>query len=235
MLPRRSSRARRAAAGGRLRVKLSRLPMRWQLPPPPASVAAPSAAEDALEREPIVFDWVREHARQAGIAAHELLRRVASEGIDRWNVPRAIAERGRIERDWLALGFDPTEARAAADLIIQGIVATLEDPRGRWLFDSAHAHAESELALSAALDGATLHVVLDRTFVDAEGTRWIVDFKLSRHEGGDVDAFLERENERYRAQLERYARAMRGIEPRPIRLGLYFPLLKGWREWAFNG
>ena len=41
------------------------------------------------------------------------------------------------------------------------------------------------------------------------GMRWIVDFKLSRHEGADADAFLDREQERYRAQLETYARVMR--------------------------
>ncbi|MEP6941823.1 MAG: UvrD-helicase domain-containing protein [Betaproteobacteria bacterium] len=229
--------APRATGSGRRtpHVRLSRLPMQWRLPPPPPAVAAPSPAGDTLAREPIVFDWVREHARQAGIAAHDVLRRIASEGLDRWDAQRAADERGRIERDWLALGFDAAEARTAADLVIQGTIATLADARGRWLFDSAHAHAESELALSAALDGATLHVVLDRTFVDAKGTRWIVDFKLSRHEGGDLDAFLERENERYRTQLERYARAMRGIDARPIRLGLYFPLHKGWREWAFDG
>jgi hypothetical protein len=77
--------------------------------------------------------------------------------------------------------------------------------------------------------------VVDRTFVDSEGTRWIVDFKLSRHEGADRDAFLDSENERYRPQLERYARVVRGLDARPIRLGLYFPLLHAWREWSFAG
>ena len=41
--------------------------------------------------------------------------------------------------------------------------------------------------------------------------RWIVDYKTGTHEGGDLDAFLDN---------------------REIRLGLYFPLLKGWREWV---
>ena len=40
------------------------------------------------------------------------------------------------------------------------------------------------------------------------------------------------EQERYRAQLERYATFMRMLDNRPVKLGLYFPLLKGWREWA---
>jgi hypothetical protein len=62
--------------------------------------------------------------------------------------------------------------------------------------------------------------------------RWIVDFKTSSHEGGDLETFLENEKLRYREQLERYARLMIQVEDRPIRLGLYFPLMTGWREWA---
>jgi hypothetical protein len=37
---------------------------------------------------------------------------------------------------------------------------------------------------------------------------------------------------RYRAQLERYAQVLGKLDPCPIRLGLYFPLLGGWREWS---
>ena len=40
--------------------------------------------------------------------------------------------------------------------------------------------------------------------------------------------------ERYWKQLERYAELMRMLDNREIRLGLYFPLLKGWREWKFR-
>jgi ATP-dependent exoDNAse (exonuclease V) beta subunit len=73
--------------------------------------------------------------------------------------------------------------------------------------------------------------VIDRTFVDADGVRWIVDYKTSRHEGAGLEEFLDREQERYRPQLERYAALMRKLGPEPVRLGLYFPLLEAWREW----
>jgi hypothetical protein len=58
----------------------------------------------------------------------------------------------------------------------------------------------------------------------------IIDFKTIIHEGADVDGFLDRELIRYRPQLLRYAAAMQALEPRRTRLGLYFPLLRGWRE-----
>jgi hypothetical protein len=48
------------------------------------------------------------------------------------------------------------------------------------------------------------------------------------HEGGDAEAFLDSEQERYRGQLETYAEA---LDP-GARLGLYFPLVPGWRQWS---
>jgi len=68
--------------------------------------------------------------------------------------------------------------------------------------------------------------------------RWIIDFKTGSHEGGDVEAFLDNEQNRYRAQLDVYAAILNALDgvsqPREIRLGLYFPMLKGWREWGWQ-
>jgi ATP-dependent exoDNAse (exonuclease V) beta subunit len=124
-------------------------------------------------------------------------------------------------------------ARADATARVLGVLGrTLDDARGRWLFAPTHDDAKSEWALAGFHEGAVDHVTLDRTFV-ADGVRWIVDFKTGRHEGGDATTFLDREQERYRAQLERYARIVRGLDARPIRLALYFPLVDGgWREWC---
>ena len=76
-----------------------------------------------------------------------------------------------------------------------------------------------------------MHVVVDRTFVDEEGIRWIVDYKTAADRGGDAEAFLDREENRYRPQLDRYAQILRAWEDRPVRVGLYFPLIPAWRTW----
>jgi ATP-dependent exoDNAse (exonuclease V) beta subunit len=113
-------------------------------------------------------------------------------------------------------------------------LAVHRDERGQWLFDLSHVDAVSEWALAGEDQGAVVHVTLDRSFVSG-GVRWIVDFKTGRHEGANTNAFLDREVERYRPQLERYARIVRAIDSRPIRLALYYPLVKGgWREWPFD-
>ena len=150
-----------------------------------------------------------------------------------WNGKRVAALGSRIRMELRAEGVDDAQlAQAGAD-VDRALRRLIEDSRGRWLFDPAHADAASEWTLAGIDAGAIVHVSLDRTFV-ADGVRWIVDFKTGRHEGGDTAAFLAREEERYRPQLERYARIVRALDPRPIRLALYYPLVaQGWREWGF--
>jgi hypothetical protein len=86
--------------------------------------------------------------------------------------------------------------------------------------------------LSGRVGPDIVSIIIDRTFVDATGTRWIIDYKTSTHEGSGLDAFLDNERERYRPQLERYAELVGALGNEPIRLGLYFPLMSAWREWA---
>jgi hypothetical protein len=78
------------------------------------------------------------------------------------------------------------------------------------------------------IGGERCNVVIDRSYTGADGKRWIVDYKTSGHEGTDIEGFLDREQVRYREQLENYAECLIGGG---ALLGLYFPLLSGWREW----
>jgi len=83
------------------------------------------------------------------------------------------------------------------------------------------------------MNGAdAVHHVLDRSFVDANGTRWIIDYKTASHEGGDISHFLDEEQERHTSQLQRYVAILKKLEPeRETRTALYFPMLDAWREW----
>ena len=79
-----------------------------------------------------------------------------------------------------------------------------------------------------------VRAVFDRSFIDEHGVRWVIDYKTSQHVGGGLEEFLEREVERYRPQLQRYAMLAQKFGPEPVRVGLYFPLMRAWREWAPN-
>ena len=211
--------------------ELSRLPESWRIPAMPPGIPPLHEAEHRAAEAVPLFDWAHETARHVGTVAHRLCKQIGDEGFDAWNDARLSQLRARLAAELAHEGVPATDIDAAAGVVQTALKRMLGDTRGRWLFDASHREAVSELALTSRREAALIDVVLDRSFIDAEGTRWIVDFKFSRHEGADVDAFLDNERERYRAQLEAYAEAMRGLDARPIRLGLYFPLLGGWREW----
>ncbi|MEM7404813.1 MAG: UvrD-helicase domain-containing protein [Pseudomonadota bacterium] len=213
----------------------------------PASDAAPTDGADAGDARDIAvprrgngndetvdleFDWAGETARHTGTLVHRWLERIVEDGLDNW----ALGDIDDIAASFSAalrnLGVLPDALEEASERVAAALKNALTDARGRWLLQP-HAESHAELALTASARGMTSGYVVDRTFVDADGTRWIVDYKTGVHEGGDVSAFLDNEQERYRAQLEGYARLLATFEQRPTRLALYFPVLGAFRDWAF--
>jgi hypothetical protein len=180
---------------------------------------------------PITFEWVGDRLRLAGTALHSFLQRIARDGLAGWDEKTVRSHRKAYQTVLANLGVAPSEIAEAAQQVEAGLIGMLRDPRGRWIL-GPNAEAECELRITGLVDGKLYEIVIDRTFIDESGVRWIIDYKTSAHQGGDLEAFLDNERARYRGQLEHYARLMVQRDERPIRLGLYFPLLGGWREWA---
>jgi ATP-dependent exoDNAse (exonuclease V) beta subunit len=222
------------AAGDEIDQSLRRIASGWQPPAPPPRVGWTPPRDPARARDEIEFSWVGETARHVGSVVHRWLQRIADDGLAGWDAARVHSQRQAFRDELVACGLEADAVAAAAERVASTLGQTLTDPRGRWLL-SPHDAAESELRLTGAAADAIVNIVMDRTFVDEHGVRWIVDYKTGGHEGGDIEAFLDREQERYRAQLERYAALMKARDQRPIKLGLYFPLLKGWRELKTEG
>jgi ATP-dependent exoDNAse (exonuclease V) beta subunit len=216
---------------------LRRLPLSWRMPDAPspcvASIASGEGAEVVdIRYDDVAFDWAGETARHVGTVVHRMLRRIACEGVASWTAARVQMQEPLYRAALNVLGVPPEDLDRSAAQVAQALLATLNDPKGRWILDPSHSAESSELAVTGVVDGCVVSGVIDRTFVDAEGTRWIIDFKTGIHEGGDRERFLDKERERYSGQMQRYARLMRVDNGDRIRLGLYFPLLGGWREWS---
>jgi ATP-dependent helicase/nuclease subunit A len=211
---------------------LTRMPATWDVPVPASILVADARPPDVGES--IAFDWAHATAAAVGTVAHRLLAQIGREGLDAWTPARVASAAPRVRAELALAGVAPSERAAAGERVLRAVQRTLEDPRGRWLFSPAHTEPLTECALAGLEDGATIHVALDRSFV-SEGVRWIVDFKTGAHDGAGTAAFLEREVERYRPQLQRYARLLRHLDARPIRLALYYPLVEdGFRSFDFT-
>jgi len=226
------------AEQGRRVKTIRRSPATWSVPAAPPPVKWKRPGIERMLRPEVAFDWVSDRSRYTGAALHGFLQRIAREGLKAWDIPwdePTVHARRNAYRAVLAnLGMPPGELAWAAERVETGLLRTLRDPRGRWVLEN-HSDAASELPIAGLIDGKVCEAVIDRTFIDETGVLWIIDYKTSAHEGANLENFLEQEKERYREQLERYARLMvqrRDRSDRPTRLGLYFPLLGEWQEWA---
>jgi ATP-dependent exoDNAse (exonuclease V) beta subunit len=200
---------------------LRRLSADYALPPPPAAVAwqAPPEGRDASGE--IEFSWVTETLRQAGIVVHGWLQRIAEDQLRGWDAKRIEILRPRFVRDLANRGVSPDEFDRATELVVTALRNAIGDERGRWLL-GPHPITRTEYRISTP--GGRRRI--DLYFQDDQGTRWVVDFKTSEHRGGSVEAFLDEQQKRYAPQLDAYSEVTEGA-----RRGLYFPLLRGWREW----
>jgi ATP-dependent exoDNAse (exonuclease V) beta subunit len=215
-------------------VPLRRLPPGWEGheegAEPPWEIPEGDLPETE-EEVSLEFDWAGEAARHVGTVVHRYLQRMAEQGLQGWDRERVRSLSSAFQAALRHCGVTRELLPQAAEKVEQALCNVLADERGRWILQQHREH-RSEYALTTIIEGGVKNVILDRTFVDAEGTRWIIDYKSGSHEGGSREQFLDREQERYRLQLEGYAEIIGKNEQRPIRLGLYFPLLGGWREWA---
>ena len=210
---------------------IQRLVSDWCLPALPPSVAVPqmmAAAEDP--KTAVTFTWVGDTLRHVGTVVHQMLRRIAEDGLAAWTSERIQQQRGAYASALLAMGVPTSDLAAAVESVARALVLTLGDERGSWLLDGGHPGATCEYSLSGIVAGELVNARIDRTFIDEHDTRWIIDYKSSSHGGSRVQTFLDNERERYRGQLERYQHLFAAFETRPVRMGLYFPLLGGWRE-----
>jgi ATP-dependent exoDNAse (exonuclease V) beta subunit len=226
--PGRAANARLSATGERVGGAggvLRRLAATWISPAAPDSVRW-SALPEGREEEQIEFSWAGETARHVGTVVHRWLQRMAEDELRGWNAKRVDSLHARFLAELEHRGVAPVELASSADLVATALKNCLADERGRWVL-GPHAEARSEYRLRVRIEGALRSYVIDRVFRDEAGARWIVDYKTGRHEGADVEGFLDREAERYAGQLRAYAAALGDS-----RQGLYFPLLRGWRQRA---
>ena len=197
---------------------LRRLAAGWT-PPAQPPAAAWTAPPEGREDTQIEFSWAGETARHIGTVVHRWLQRMAEDELNGWDAKRVESLRPVFERDLRSRGVQTPGP--AAELVVVALTQTIANDRGRWIL-GPHPVALNEHRLRSP--GRSFRI--DRYIEDAKGGKWVVDYKTSEHTGGGADAFLDAERERYAAQLDGYAAAAGGA-----RRGLYFPLLRGWREW----
>ena len=203
---------------------------RWRRPPDVLRARRTRAGRAPNEDE-IEFSWVRQTARRVGTVVHEALERFGARQTARASTNCRACARGSSRgcRRWASKPQRRAGGRRAR--VDRRCARRSRTNAGAGCSIQRHREAQSELALSGVRGAQIVNAVIDRTFVDADGTRWVVDFKTSPHEGGDLDDFPRRRKRSVTRRSSRATRTWRAqLGPEPVRAGLYFPLLAAWRE-----
>lgn len=201
---------------------LKRAPEGWRPQSDEALAWSPELPPRERETE-IEFNWAGAEARRTGQVLHRLLEHVGRGGVEALGSDDRAALIDRIPALLRAIGTGPETLPASHGLVREAFERTLESETGRWILSGAHREHACELPLSGVIDGRLVNAVIDRTFIDADGVRWIIDYKSGYHAGGDLEGFLGEEAARYDAQLGLYRRLFEQLGETDIRAALYLP------------
>lgn len=201
---------------------LRRLPATFVAPAMPEPLRWSSPQQKQLDEEHS-FEWVGDLLPRMGVVAHKFLQRIVMEGVTQWDAKRVVSERPAIAAALSSAGVMRAELEQAVTRVSEALHRTLEDERGRWML-SPHQEHRCEFAVSAVIEGRLEHVRIDRTFIE-DGTRWLIDYKITEQLGGDSQRFVQMQIDKYRPDLQRYVRVLRLFDMSPVKCALYLPLL----------
>ena len=178
-------------------------------------------SQDAVE-----YEWATTIAKAVGIVLHDFLQ-YHSQNLTNIQIDESLKQQWRA--GLRSQNLENAKIVSAIKRLTFAVNNMQKDQRAKWIF-ADHQNAHNEYSLTSYDEGKTQIHHIDRTFVDEYDVRWIIDYKSTSHFEGDTEEFVNEQIERYRSQMERYRNVFAQLETRPIKLGLYFPLLREWRE-----
>ena len=123
----------------------------------------------------------------------------------------------------------PDGLREAGERVEAGLIKTLRDPRGRWILEP-HREAECEAREAGFVDGQLVEATIDQTSSMSRTCAGSSTTKAARTKAAIWKRFSTTKKLVTRNNWSATRDCCSSGTGR-IRLGLYFPLLGGWREW----
>ncbi len=175
------------------------------------------------DKEPQPYQWINQNAAIVGTLVHRYLQSMAEEGLEHWSDSR-IEQLSDAFKQYFKQQFVADDAiESCVEKTVEALKRSLTDEVARWIL-SPHKEAACEYELSTRSQDQFASYVIDRTFVDENDVRWIIDYKTSENSSDDHDAFFAAELDKYREQLQRYSEIMSAIDKRSVKCGLYLPM-----------
>lgn len=158
-----------------------------------------------------------------GTFVHRILQLIAELGLAYWDTLELANCIPAWEIGLTRLGVRPNDKHLALNTVMRAVRKTLSDSIGRRILGNDHIEAHNEWALHYKSAQGMKQIIIDRTFIDKKGIRWIIDYKLAEELSND-----------HRMQVLHYAKIVSQLERRElkfIRCALYFPLKPSPQCW----
>ncbi|MBD3612740.1 MAG: PD-(D/E)XK nuclease family protein, partial [Hydrogenovibrio crunogenus] len=173
-------------------------------------------------------------AKTVGNFVHAVFEQWAQQDLSSWDAAVLESQRERYRYGLMQMGLNRELLKTALERVMVSLNHALHNPKVRWALSREHTESAVELPLSAKEETGQSNHIIDRTFVDEQNTRWIIDYKTSVFDldksEQDKKAFLRAQIDAYTPQLERYGQLLGAIENRPQKRVLYFSYLDEWIE-----
>jgi ATP-dependent exoDNAse (exonuclease V) beta subunit len=171
-------------------------------------------------------------ATAIGTLVHRALAQITQDGIKTWNQERLKKQlpvwRSQLRQLGVYDGLDK-----AATIIEKQVSHCCTGQHGVWLLDNGHIDSQTEYPITVQTSTGYKQYRVDRTFIDEQGTRWIIDYKSSQPssdtdnnlESESLEQFLQRQAGLYHKQMQAYYEGFQKLEDRAIKLALYYPAI----------
>ena len=212
------------------RLVLANSLMRSVSPPPgfDTTLIVTPAYPAALAEAMVAVPQSQLDARAEGVVGHLLFEGLASlmraEGTGSFSPNAALIAR-MLSEEGLTTGRAPEVAQRLSNWF----AGAAQRDNVKFLFSPDHLESAMELSINV---GGGESIRVDRTYVTADGDRWVVDFKFSEPPASPDGSseWMATEIDRYGPQLRSYAAALMAWDksrgrPRPVIAALYFPWL----------
>ena len=121
--------------------------------------------------------------KHCGTLAHLYMELFAKSDLQTWTSQRLAQCQPAMEKWLKQQGHNAQHASQGAAQVQAALQSTLNSKAGQWVLKN-HTEAASELSLIQSLEDGVKNHVIDRTFIE-NGTRWIVDYKLTSLDESD--------------------------------------------------
>lgn len=204
---------------------LRRLHTQWTNP-----IKSTSTQQTGMHKKSSGFSLPDTSAQTIGIVTHRILQLLAQNGLDWWTEKSKDNQLDYIHALLSQRHMPIKQLYSAKNTVFKAIDNTLADSRGQWILQQ-QSQSKAEFALSTVNNGEVMNLVVDRTFIDANDIRWIIDYKTTAFSKQDLETFLSEEQDKYLEKMQQYKAALQLHDARETKLGLYFPILQAWKEW----